>query len=277
MPVAELAQPSRRLSDRRTHGPIQFHAPSDACWRRRDEVRFGQAADACGSQIVFPALRPCGGRTAAGRRAGTWFDPRASATTWILWQGLEVLARPEREHIVHAWGTGNFDQVPSLIADGGCDVRLRGSAHADAVRAALLEWLPLSQADLAVYEGGLFHDTPARSLTLLVRPPTIWSIDEAVIAARRFRRGSRFDPKQFAALVRHAHGRLCDTHLDRLREVSARIEKQLPADGLPEASTVVVAGCSVLAGSDEVCASIAAVQLARYALSARAARSARSG
>ena len=148
-----------------------------------------------------------------------------------------------------------------------------GSAHAEAVRVALLDWLPLSPADLAVYEGGLFRETPARSLTLLVRPPTIWSIDEAVIAARRFRRGSRFEPEQFGALVRHAHGRLGRTHLDRLREVSARIEKQVPAAGLPEASAVVAAGCAVLAVDDEACASVAAVQLARYAFSARAARS----
>lgn len=270
MPTAELTHPARRLSDRRTNDP--HVAPAGGECRRR-ELRFDAVGEADGSRSLFPVLRPCGGNAAAAaRRAVIAFDARTSATTWILRQGLEHLGPVERRRIVDSWRTARIDEAPSLIADGGCDVRVRGASLTNAVRVALLEWLPLSRTDLAVYESGLFRDAPARSLTLLVRPPTIWPIDEAVIAARLVRPAPRFEPEQFAALERHARGRLGRIHLARLREVALRIEMQVPVEGLPGASVTVATGCAVIANDEEQCASTAAAQLARYAMSAVVAR-----
>ena len=149
--------------------------------------------------------------------------------------------------------------VSPLVVDGGCDVRLRGSDHTEDVRVALLEWLPIAWTELVVYESGLFRDDPARSLALLVRPPTIWSIREAVIATRLHCRAGRFEPEQFAALVRHAGSRLGSVHLARLRDVAARIGRQVPVEGLPCASATVVAGCAAISSDDEARASIAAM------------------
>ena len=100
-------------------------------------------------------------------------------------------------------------------------------------RAALLAWLPLTDRELAVYEGGLFEDAPAHAIALLVRPPTIWALDEAIDAERLFPRGTRFAPERFAAIERHAYGRIRAEHLTRLRRAVARIAAQLAGGRAP--------------------------------------------
>ena len=135
-------------------------------------------------------------------------------------------------------------------------------------RAALLEWLPLSRTDLAVFEGGLFADDPAGALALLVRPPTIWSFEDAVVVDGLFPRRERFEPERFDAIASLAGRCVGDDHLARVRRAVARIERQLPVDGLPCASATVAAGCAVIAADDDRCTELAAQQLARYASSA---------
>jgi len=227
------------------------------------------------SATFFPAVRPCDDVvTAYARRSVPEFDARASVTTWIVGEGLKLLDRGERQSIVDSWRVPHRDSRASMIADGGCDVLISGAIVTGAARVALLEWLPLSHTDLAVYEGGLFRECPANALTLLVRPPTIWSTDEAVIAEGLFPRSPEFEPARFEALEQHAHGRLEREHLARLRDAVAKIEAQLPVEGLPLASATVAAGCSVIADDDERCAAIAARQLVRYATSALVAHEA---
>jgi hypothetical protein len=227
-------------------------------------------------------IRPLGG--GFGRRAtdaaSAWrsvseFDRHVSVTTWIVAEGLKLLDPAGRQRVVAGWRGPRRNRRPSLIADSGCDVLVDGTVVTGAVRTAILEWLPLSRTDLAVYEGGLFRRAPANALTLLVRPPTIWSIEEAVIADGLFPGGPRFDPSGFDALERYARGRLGTEHLARLRDAVRKIGKQLPVEGLPLASGTVAAGCAVIAADDEWSAAIAARQLARYATSARVAREAR--
>ena len=200
------------------------------------------------------------------------FDAHASPTSWIVGQGLKLLEPAERQSIVEGWRAHRRGCWPSLVVDGGCDVRIGAGVVTDRVRTHLLEWLPLAPGDLAVYEGGLFRRSPADALTLLVRPPAIWSIDEAVVAGRLTPRGHRFVPEAFEAVEHHALRRLRDEQLTRLRAAVSRIEAQLPLDVFPVASAIVAAGCAVIAADDESCAAIAARQLARYAASALVAR-----
>ena len=98
-------------------------------------------------------------------------------------------------------------------------------------------------ASSRVYEGGLFRDAPTHAIALLVRPPTIWALDEAIDAERLFPRGARFAPERFAAIEHHAYGRIRAEHLARLRRAVARIVAQLPAAGLPVASATIASGC----------------------------------
>ncbi len=232
--------------------------------RRPDAV-----AEADGIAALFAAVRPLDGVSPSPARSGAArFDARASATTWILEGGLKLLATRERQRIVDSWSVPHRNLCPSLVTDGGCDVRIRDAVVTGVVRVALLDWLSLSRTDLAVYETGLFRGTPVRALTLLVRPPTIWSIDEALIADHLFPRGRGFEPERFDALEQYARGRLGSEQLTRLREATARVERQLPVERFPRASATVGAGCTVIARDDEWCATIAALQLARYASSA---------
>jgi hypothetical protein len=243
--------------------------------RRRRETELYVRGEVNDGAFLFPAVRPCDVSAASACRSVSEFDPRASVTTWIVEEGLKLLDPAERQRVVDSWRIPRKDSRPSIIADGGCDVLVGGAVVTGAVRMALIEWLPLSRTDLAVHEGGLFRDVPANALTLLVRPPTIWSIDEAVIADSLFPRGPLFEPRRFDALERLARGCLVSEHLARVRNAAAKIEIQLPIEGLPLASATVAAGCAVIADDDDWCAAIAARQLARYAMSARVAREAR--
>jgi len=245
----------------------------------RSSARFGRRArqrlevvrdpDVAGDvAALFTAVRPCNGVGAALARSRVpELDPRESATAWIVWEGLEPLGPAGRQRVLDGWRARRHDSVGAQVTDGGCMVRIGGVPVTGELRLALLQWLPLAGSELAVYEGGLFRDAPARAITLLIRPPTIWPAAEAVAAERLHPRGPRFEPERFHALEQHALGRVRSTHLERLRDAVARIERRLPVAGFPVASSTVAAGCAVLAADDEWCTALAARQLARYAAS----------
>lgn len=117
----------------------------------------------------------------------------------------------------------------------------------DAVRVALLEWLPLTTSELRTVEAGLPCAAPAHALATLVRPPTIWTIDEALASPSR-------TPD--------------DEHLGRVRGAAARLRWQLPVSGLPDLSAAVAHGCAAVTADDDACAEVARVLLTRYAASA---------
>src|SRR5262249_11379498 len=137
-----------------------------------------------------------------------------------------------------------------VVVDGGCDVRVGGVVLGARARVALLAWLPLAPFELAPFEGGLFSNDPAQALALLLRPPTIWSLEEARLAA-----------------LDHAAVLVTPVRMQRTREAAKRVSGQLPVERFPVASATVAAGCAAVAGDDDVCAAVAATQLARYASS----------
>ena len=132
------------------------------------------------SPLVFPSPRlGCSAAITLGRRRTLGFDARASVTAWLIGAGLEALDPDRRQNVIEGWNAYR-DHGPRLVGDGGCDVRLGRGGVGARERAALLEWLPLTDRELAVYEGGLFEDAPTHAIALLVRPPTIWAFDEAI-------------------------------------------------------------------------------------------------
>ena len=133
-----------------------------------------------------------------------------------------------------------------LVVDDGCDVRVRGGVE-DAVRVALLEWLPLTTGELRVAAARLVYDLPVHALATVVRPPTIWTTDEALAAPGRVRVG--------------------DEHLERLRGAAERLGRQLPASRFPDTSSAIARGCAAVAADDDACADVTRVVLARYAAS----------
>jgi hypothetical protein len=230
--------------------------------------RRPSASGAVGIAALFAAGRPCdGGRVA--HRPSLEFDARASATTWILDSGLRRLNSLERHRIVVRWRAQVSKTRMPLICDEGCDVRIVAGS---ALRDALLEWLPLSRVDLAVYEGGLFEADPASALALLLRPPTIWSLEDAVVVDGMFPRTERFDAAQFDAILQLARRCVQNEHRARVRRAAAKIEGRPPVVGLPRASAIVAAGCAVIATDDERCTELGALQLARFASSALVGR-----
>jgi len=169
-------------------------------------------------------------------------------------------------------GERRLRTIAPLVVDDGCDVRLRGGHHADGVRVALLEWLPLTRGELAAIEGGRALDAP-QALAVLVRPATIWATVEAVVAARLVDGESMTRRERHDTLVAYAFTQVGEEHRDRVRHSAARFARQLPLEGLPDASAMLAAGCEAVASDDDACSAVAATQLARYALSAFVARS----
>ncbi|MCY7301702.1 MAG: hypothetical protein LH654_01420 [Thermoleophilia bacterium] len=168
-------------------------------------------------------------------------------------------------------GDRRLRTLDPLVVDDGCDVRIRGRYCADCVRVALLEWLPLTCDDLLSHRGSLVSD-PAAVLSALVRPPTIWTTADAVVAARRGDGESETRRERHDAVVAYAFTQLREEHLERLRCIAARFARQMSLEGRPGTCDALAAGCAVVAGDDDACAAVAAIQLARYAASAFVAR-----
>jgi hypothetical protein len=164
--------------------------------------------------------------------------------------------------------------VRALVSDDGCDVLLRGAPRADLERLAMLEWLPLSPAELAQHGWGGAGESSSSYLASLVRPPTVWPLEEAIAAARLLECVGPLERVPFAWLVGHARGRVDGVHLAGVRRRAARIAGQLPLADLPRASAEAAAGCSLISVDDEACGSVAAIALARYSLSEVVAREA---
>jgi hypothetical protein len=154
-----------------------------------------------------------------------------------------------------------------IVVDDGCDVRI-GSVRVGAVaRAALLHWLPLSHAELDLVDDGSFTDDPADAIACLLRPPTIWPLDDAVRARMLFRLDDLLDATRSAAIESYALSRIDRAHLGGLREAVRRIEGQLPVPEAPAATATIAAGCATLATDGERRRSVVARQLVRYAAS----------
>jgi len=225
--------------------------------------------------VVFPSRRlSCAAGVPPARRRVRGFDPRVSATAWLIGEGLDARDENRRQDVLQGWSDYR-DHGPRLVGDGGCDVRLGGGGVSGSERAALLAWLPLTERELAVYEGGLFENAPAHAIALLLRPPTIWDIEDAVEAERLFPRHGRFAAARFAAIERQAYEWIGTEHMTRLRRAVARIAAQLPTAALPVASATVGSGCELIAADDARGRAVVARQLARYASSTLVGRGAR--
>jgi hypothetical protein len=243
MPVAALERPlppSSRAAVRAACGPVEV-------------IPLARGGDDLQAVLPLRNLAP--------------LDPHASATAFILARALSRLGAVEHRRIVDGWRSHRSRSDAPLVIDEGCDVCIARTRVGEGARVALLAWLPLAAAELAVFEGGLLREAPADAVALLVRPPLIWSLHEALLAGMRVPRHARFDPGWFTALEQGAQARVRPRHLHRLRRAAARIEAQLPSEAFPVASASVAAGCAVIAGDDAACSEIAARQLARYAVS----------
>ncbi len=103
--------------------------------------------------VVFPSPRlGCTAATTLARRRTLGFDARASVTAWLIGAGLEALDPDRRQNVIEGWNAYR-DHGPRLVGDGGCDVRLGRGGVGARERAALLEWLPLTDRELARLRG----------------------------------------------------------------------------------------------------------------------------
>lgn len=230
----------------------------------------------CGNVSAAGSTRLPGGHVRKSVLRGAW--RRSSVDDMSIAELERPVCRAFRPHSPDRRAPASerierrLQYVAPLVVDDGCDVRLRSSRCPAVVRLALLEWLPLTRGDLLICESGIHHATPTHALAALVRPPTVWTASEALLATRLVGWQRRPDQRRFAALREHAFTRIEEEHLKRLRGVAARFAQQLPFDGLPRASATIGRACAVVVNDDEACAAVTATVLARYAASAFVAR-----
>ncbi len=218
----------------------------------------------------FPSVRPFSGPASAGARERISLSGSSvTATGWVLEEGLKRLERGRRTAILERWLQPDPGSAAPLLVDNGCDVRIGGTLAREPLRSALLRWLPSPTTDLAILEDGLFAATPANALALLLRPPTIWAPEEAATAGRLFPGDRPFARERFAAIERYGRSRVDASHRSRVLEAAERIIATLPAAGFPQAHSIVVAGCRLIANDPDRCAAAAGRQLARFATSVR--------
>ncbi len=168
------------------------------------------------------------------------------------------------------WRERRLRDVRPLVVDSGCDLRRDMGCRDERVRGALLDWLPLSPAEVRPHADDCEEQPSLIDLGTLVRPPTIWPLEEAAGAARMFGR----ERAPFAWLVAHARSRVEDVHLLRVRGRAAWIARQVSAGEVLPAASAFSAWCALIDHDEEACAAVAAVALARYALSEVVAREA---
>ena len=244
---------------------VELERPLQTSVRRRPHASVGPVDEIA---ALFPPVRRCDPAVPRpARRRAPAFDACASPTAWIVAEGLALLDDAGRRRVTDGWRSRRRGPGAGLVVDGGCDVRVGRVPLGPAAREALLQWLPPSRLELTLFDGGLFADDPVGAIALLVRPPTIWPLEEAVRAERLFPRGPLFEPERFAALELYARGHVRENHTVRLRGAVRRVAAQLQVAGLPTASATVAAGCALIATDDDRCRAVAARQLARYASS----------
>ena len=181
MTTAELERPAidrrhRLLSSRSSHGGDEIAPSSPRCAGVDDTV-------------THPARRR-GTRLRRGR-LGDGVDRGG---------GPGPARRRQQERVVDGWRGLHRATAPASSSTAAATCASAASPLGAAAREGLLHWLPLSQLELALLDGGLFADDPAGAIALLVRPPTIWRREDARRAELLFPRAPRFEPERFAAI-----------------------------------------------------------------------------
>jgi len=236
--------------------------------RRRRKKELDVLAEAHDLAALFPEVRPRDAIfDAFAERAAATLDPDGPRpTTDLIEEGLTLLDDGERRRIVESWSLVYPDRWGALVADGGSEPLIWRAVVCGAVGVAILERCPSPTMAFLPYEGGFHQDVPANALTLAIQPPSVWSIDEAVVAASLHpKRSKDFDPDWFDATADYGARSMRDGHRLRFRSAVGRIEAQLPIVGLPNATQLVRDGCVVLLGDDGWCNAIGGRLLALYA------------
>jgi len=248
--------------------PLCHELPRGERRRRRGEL--DALAEAHDLASLFPGVRPRDEVfDAFAERAGATLGPEQPAPpVELVENGLALLDDAERRRIVESWSRVYPARWASLVRDGGVEPLLSRAVVFGAVGVSILEWRRVPAAALDLCELGDCDDVPANALTLLVEPPLVWSIEDAMRAASRHRRRSRqFEPAHFEAIAAYGARVMSAEHRLRLRAAAGRIDAQLPIGGRPRATRLLRDGCEVLLRDDWWCRAIGGRLLALYTAS----------
>ncbi len=237
--------------------------------RRLLRTQLEILAEANEIAALFPSVRPDDAVFSAyAEQVGAALASTGpAAPVEVVENGLRLLDDEERRRVVGRWALSYPDRWRRIIDLAGEPALVERAVVAGAVRVTLLENRPLPPEVLTPLEGGALRHLPTQALALLVAPPAVWSIDEAVTTLTLFPRRGGLDAAWFETVERHAASCVGTEHVARLRAACRRVARQFPMAGLPRASEIAAAGCSAILTDNVQAKSVCALLLTVYVAS----------
>ncbi len=153
----------------------------------------------------------------------------------VLERGLELVGEDERKRLVAGYA-GRFEPLWEALCEqiGDRDVAERAFVTG-AVQAAIAERRPRPRLLLEVIDRETFPESiEFEALAWALAPGHVWAADEAGFADDA---AAGLEGEEWTLAVEEAGAELLEPeHEERVRVLAARLLRQLPVEGLPEAS-----------------------------------------
>lgn len=203
--------------------------------------------------FLFPTVRPHSAAALADAEAIARRVPADEPPDELLAEAVERLDAGEARRVVDGWTSVYPDRWASLVhaaADvGGAERELVTGALAAAVH----ERQPTPTEMLVELE--LIEPPPAVTLAFLLPPQFLWSYDEARAAA--------VAPPRAHDDVSAALGRF--EHVERVRRLTALVERELPLSRFPRTSTALAEACDRVHDDVDFARGVLSLALTGYA------------
>lgn len=237
-------------SFRRCHGD-----PANAFARTQALLEARQLAG------LFPAVRLRSERVLHfAQRAAGQLGTVNEVPDELLAEGIELVAACERRELVDGWATAYPDRWQSLCHAAGDTAAAEREIVIGALDVAIAERQPVPRDLLAVIESDRLR--PAWALAIVLPPQCIWSLDEARAASAAAEGRDPAAATRAVCEVATALG--LEAHAARVRGLASNVAAELPVDGYPRASRVLVRGCDRVAQNLPFAREVLALTLSAY-------------
>jgi len=171
-------------------------------------------------------------------------EPRDCTAAEVA-EGAGLLSSNERSRLIRSWRDRYPSRWHAVCSTVGDTAACEHALVASAIRAAVADRVVCPAEVAAELEDGSLERSPGAAVALALSPPAVWSYEEAL----------RPDTSRVGA-----------RHTARVRVQADRLGRRLPFDGLPRASSILHAGCELVAADDEVAAGVAELLLEGYGI-----------
>jgi len=215
------------------------------------EAACALAIDVFALGVDYPALRPrgvaaCGAVREAAARLGDHDGAIPRSVVESLLERCDARDLHRLELLAGVLAPGRWRPLVDAV---GAE-HAREPLYAGVLSAAVAERQPPPQW-LAVMREGTADDAPGpvNVLASLLRPESVWSIDEAR-TAQALAAPIGLLPRKIDSIRSFASSKMDQGRLDRLRVISEPVESMLPVAGAPRTTAHLDEACALVAADD---------------------------